>query len=49
MNQVGKTNKPAKLLVADIKTGKTLYKGETVINKKNSKSFELYIDDLEIK
>jgi hypothetical protein len=49
MNQVGKTNKPAKLLIADIKTGKTLYKGETVINKKNSKSFELYIDDLEIK
>ncbi|MEK4013928.1 hypothetical protein [Peribacillus sp. FSL M8-0224] len=49
MNQVGKTNKPAKLLIADIKTGKTLYKGETIINKKNSKSFELYIDDLEIK
>ncbi|MEC0297703.1 hypothetical protein [Peribacillus frigoritolerans] len=43
------TNKPAKLLIADIKTGKTLYKGETVINKKNSKSFELIIDDLEIK
>ncbi|MEP9407766.1 hypothetical protein ABKP09_15730 [Peribacillus frigoritolerans] len=49
MNQVGKTNKPAKLLIADIKTGKTLYKGETVINKKNSKSFGLYIEDLEIK
>lgn len=49
MNQVGKTNKPAKLLIADIKTGNTLYKGETIINKKNSKSFELYIDDLEIK
>lgn len=43
------TNKPAKLLIADLKTGKTLYKGETVINKKNSKSFELIIDDLEIK
>ncbi|MDM5292881.1 hypothetical protein QUF81_06670 [Peribacillus simplex] len=43
------TNKPAKLLIADIKTGKTLFKGETVINKKNSKSFELIIDDLEIK
>ncbi|WP_336865131.1 hypothetical protein [Peribacillus frigoritolerans] len=43
------TNKPAKLLIADIKTGKTLYKGETIINKKNSKSFELIIDDLEIK
>lgn len=43
------TNKPAKLLIADIKTGKTLYKGETVINKKNSKSFQLYFDDLEIK
>ncbi|MGJ3194337.1 hypothetical protein [Peribacillus frigoritolerans] len=49
MNQVGKTNKPATLLIADIKTGKTLYKGETVINKKNSKSFELFIDVLEIK
>ncbi|MCD1162513.1 hypothetical protein [Peribacillus frigoritolerans] len=43
------TNKPAKLLIADIKTGKTLYKGETVINKKNSKSFQLYFEDLEIK
>ncbi|MGE1101349.1 hypothetical protein [Peribacillus simplex] len=43
------TNKPAKLLIADIKTGKTLYKGETVINKKNSKSFELIIGELEIK
>ncbi|YCI76523.1 hypothetical protein M1D47_23605 [Bacillus sp. R1-10] len=42
-------NKPAKLLIADIKTGKTLYKGETVINKKNSKSFELIIGELEIK
>ncbi|WHY56179.1 hypothetical protein [Peribacillus simplex] len=43
------TYKPAKLLIADIKTGKTLYKGETVINKKNSKGFGLIIDDLEIK
>ena len=49
MNQEGKSNKPAKLLIADLKTGKTLYKGETVINKKNSKSFQLYFDDLEIK
>jgi len=50
MNQDGLlTYKPAKLLIADIKTGKTLYKGETIINKKNSKSFELYINDLEIK
>ncbi|MEB2494216.1 hypothetical protein SOP93_24265 [Peribacillus frigoritolerans] len=50
MNQEGLfTYQPAKLLIADIKTGKTLYKGETVINKKNSKSFELYIEDLEIK
>ncbi|MGE7686501.1 hypothetical protein [Peribacillus simplex] len=49
MNQEGKTSKPAKLLIADIKTGKTLYKGEAVINKKNSKSFGLFIDDLEIK
>ena len=36
------TSKPAQLLIADLKTGKTLYKGETVINKKNSKSFGLY-------
>ncbi|MFJ9386400.1 hypothetical protein ACIROD_22000 [Peribacillus sp. NPDC101481] len=43
------TYKPAKLLIADIKTGKTLYKGETVINKKNSKGFGLIIDELEIK
>ncbi|MFJ7931386.1 hypothetical protein [Peribacillus sp. NPDC096448] len=49
MNQEGKTNKPAKLLIADIKTGKTLYKGETVMNKKDSKSFGLFIHDLEIK
>ncbi|MGE7608702.1 hypothetical protein ACQKML_19030 [Peribacillus frigoritolerans] len=50
MNQDGfLTNKPAKLLIADIKTGKTFYKGETVINKKNSKGFELYFDALEIK
>ncbi|MBT2617640.1 MULTISPECIES: hypothetical protein [unclassified Bacillus (in: firmicutes)] len=43
------TYKPAKLLIADIKTGKTLYKGETVMNKKNSKSFGLFINDLEVK
>lgn len=43
------TYKPAKLLIADIKTGKTLYKGETVINKKNSKGFGLIIDGLEVK
>ncbi|MCK1985570.1 MULTISPECIES: hypothetical protein [Peribacillus] len=50
MNQEGLlTYKPAKLLIADIKTGKTLYKGETVINKKNSKGFELFIEDLEVK
>ncbi|MBO0998797.1 hypothetical protein IOC57_13750 [Bacillus sp. SD075] len=49
MNQEGKTSKPVKLLIADIKTGKTLYKGETVTNKKNGKSFGLFIDDLEIK
>ncbi|MGW8428221.1 hypothetical protein ACWGJQ_22490 [Peribacillus simplex] len=49
MNQEGKSSKPAKLLIADLKTGKTLYKGETVINKKNSKSFGLYFDDLEVK
>ncbi|MEY8192291.1 hypothetical protein AB4X15_21890 [Peribacillus simplex] len=49
MNQEGASNKPAKLLIADLKTGKTLYKGETVKNKKNSKSFGLYVDELEIK
>ncbi|MFE4812420.1 hypothetical protein ACFQ9Y_14765 [Peribacillus simplex] len=49
MNQEGKSNMPAKLLIADLKTGKTLYKGETVINKKDSKGFGLYFDDLEIK
>ncbi|MFF2853418.1 hypothetical protein [Peribacillus sp. NPDC058002] len=49
MNQEGGSNKPAKLLITDLKSGKTLYKGETVINKKNSKSFGLYIDELEIK
>ncbi|MGE7907308.1 hypothetical protein ACQKNS_23200 [Peribacillus sp. NPDC094092] len=49
MNQEGKSSKPAKLLIADLKTGKTLYKGETVNNKKNSESFGLFIDDLEIK
>lgn len=50
MNQEGLlTYKPAKLLIADLKTGKTLYKGETVINKKNSKSFDLFINDLEVK
>jgi hypothetical protein len=50
MNQEGiLTYKPAKLLIANIKTGKTLYKGETVINKKESKSFDLFINDLEIK
>ena len=49
MNQEGLlTYKPAKLLIADINTGKTLYKGETVINNKNSKG-KLYIDALEIK
>ncbi|MBT2647332.1 hypothetical protein J7E52_11445 [Bacillus sp. ISL-34] len=55
-NEVGQmdnlTYKPAKLLIADIKTGKTLYKGETVmqaINKKNGKKFGFIIGELDVK
>lgn len=46
------TYKPAKLLIADIKTGKTLYKGESVMqatNKKNGRKFGIFIDELEVK
>ncbi|USK64526.1 hypothetical protein [Peribacillus frigoritolerans] len=49
VDQDSLTYKPVQLLIADLKTGKTLYKGETVINKKNSKSFGLFINDLEVK
>ncbi|MFE4075460.1 hypothetical protein [Peribacillus sp. YIM B13477] len=49
VDQGSLTYKPVQLLIADLKTGKTLYKGETVINKKNSKSFGLFINDLEVK
>ncbi|MCM3675355.1 hypothetical protein M3699_16105 [Peribacillus simplex] len=49
VHQDSLTYKPVQLLIADLKTGKTLYKGETVINKKNSKSFGLFINDLEVK
>ncbi|MFE4894152.1 hypothetical protein [Peribacillus butanolivorans] len=48
----GKTYKPVQLLIADLKTGKTLYKGETVMsatNKKNDKKFGFHIDDLKVK
>ncbi|MGG4266248.1 hypothetical protein [Peribacillus simplex] len=46
------TSNPAQLLIADLKTGKTLYKGETVMqvtNKKNGKKFGFDIDALEVK
>ncbi|MFB7640964.1 hypothetical protein [Peribacillus butanolivorans] len=52
MDSGGKTYKPAQLLIADLKTGKTLYKGETVMqatNKKNDKKFGFHIDDLKVK
>ena len=43
------TSKPAQLLITDYKTGKTLYKGETVTNKKNGKNFGFNIESLEVK
>ncbi|RRN71918.1 hypothetical protein EI200_09720 [Peribacillus simplex] len=43
------TSKPAQLLITDYKTGKTLYKGETVTNKKNGKNYGFNIDGLEVK
>lgn len=53
VDQVGSlTYKPAQLLIADLKTGKTLYKGETVMqatNKKNGKKSGFIIEDLEVK
>ncbi|MFS0762104.1 hypothetical protein [Peribacillus phoenicis] len=53
VDQVGSlTYKPAQLLIADLKTGKTLYKGETVMqatNKKNGKKSGFIIEELEVK
>ncbi|MDF1996715.1 hypothetical protein [Peribacillus frigoritolerans] len=46
------TYKPAQLLIADFKTGKTLYKGETVMqstNKKNGKKIGFFTHGLEVK
>ncbi|MGY3312411.1 hypothetical protein ACV242_000907 [Peribacillus simplex] len=43
------TSKPAQLLITDYKTGKTLYKGETVTNKKNGKNYGFNIESLEVK
>ncbi|WP_285769071.1 hypothetical protein [Peribacillus sp. SI8-4] len=46
------TNDPAQLLIADLKTGKTLYKGETVrhaADKKNDQKIGFYISNLEVK
>ncbi|WP_350301209.1 hypothetical protein [Peribacillus frigoritolerans] len=53
VDQMGSlTYKPAQLLIADLKTGKTLYKGETVMqatNKKNGKKSGFIIEELEVK
>ncbi|WP_340372253.1 hypothetical protein [Peribacillus sp. FSL E2-0218] len=46
------TNKPAQLLIADLKTGKTLYEGETVrhaADKKNEQKIGFSINNLEVK
>lgn len=43
------TSKPAQLLITDYKTGKTLYKGETVTNKKNGKNYGFNIESMEVK
>ncbi|PJN87636.1 hypothetical protein [Bacillus sp. mrc49] len=46
------TYKPAQLLIADLKTGKTLYKGETVMHatdKKSNTKIGFYINHLEVK
>ncbi|MGE6377907.1 hypothetical protein [Peribacillus muralis] len=46
------TYKPAHLLIADLKTGKTLYKGETVMHaaeKKNEQKTGFSISNLEVK
>ncbi|MCK1994795.1 hypothetical protein GW626_19500 [Peribacillus muralis] len=46
------TNDPAQLLIADVKTGKTLYKGETVrhaADKKNEQKIGFFINNLEVK
>ncbi|MGE7186144.1 hypothetical protein ACQKKK_19890 [Peribacillus sp. NPDC006672] len=53
MDQEGNLiSKPAQLLIADLKTGKILYKGETVMHstdKNNGKKFGFYIDYMEVK
>ncbi|MFF2287803.1 hypothetical protein [Peribacillus butanolivorans] len=52
VDQDSLTYKPAQLLIADLKTGKTLYKGETVMkatNKENGKKIGFVIDDLKVK
>ncbi|MBK5484951.1 hypothetical protein JFV29_24250 [Peribacillus sp. TH16] len=44
--------KPPRLLIADLKTGKTLYKGETVIqsaDQKKTKNHGFYIENIEVK
>ncbi|MGZ9819843.1 hypothetical protein ACXM0N_28695 [Peribacillus simplex] len=44
--------KPPRLLIADLKTGKTLYKGETVIQsaeQKKTKNLGFYVDNIEVK
>lgn len=46
------TYKPAHLLIADLKTGKTLYKGETVMHaakKKNEQKTGFSVNNLEVK
>ncbi|MEJ9228714.1 hypothetical protein LAV79_04280 [Peribacillus butanolivorans] len=48
-NQQDMAYKPAQLLIADLKTGKTLYKGETVIqsaDQKKTKNHGFYIEDI---
>ncbi|MDQ7862213.1 hypothetical protein RCO48_18045 [Peribacillus frigoritolerans] len=39
VDQGSLTYKPVQLLIADLKTGKTLYKGETVMHKKEQQKF----------
>ncbi|KQU24696.1 hypothetical protein ASG65_17110 [Bacillus sp. Leaf13] len=44
--------KPPRLLIADLKTGKTLYKGETVIQsaeQKKTKNLGFYVENIEVK
>ncbi|MFD4929662.1 hypothetical protein ACFWMS_12100 [Peribacillus butanolivorans] len=52
VDQDSLTYKPAQFLIADLKTGKTLYKGETVMkatNKENGKKIGFVFDDLKVK